>query len=106
MDLEMAKVNLHFFDFVGLVERFDLSLQLFCKIYQIRPSGKAHVVNVTRSESYLKREISQDVADLIAERSCYDIELYEYASGLFREKLRVLGLLESMTDLSHSRRIL
>ncbi len=94
-DLEMAKVNLHFFDFIGIVEYFDSSLKLFSRIYQTRLPNKISVLNTNLKETYKRKNIPQDIVNLIVERSCYDIELYEHACKLFNEKLRVAGLFQS-----------
>lgn len=91
-DLQLAKVNLHFFDFIGIVEYFDSSLKLFTSIYKTRPPDEIPVVGANIKETYKRRDIPRDVVNLIAERSGYDIELYEHARKLFKEKLRVAGL--------------
>jgi len=81
-----AKHNLcTHFSVVGLSERFEESLALM-KIRYDWKLESYHSFNITRSRPR-KRQLSQGVLDLIAEKNSFDIALYQLASELFQESV-------------------
>ena len=83
--LQTAKKNLaQYFSVIGLMDRFDETLILLKKIYGWHPF-------------YIKENVSRnrpsdppppETIDLIKNYNKFDIQLYDYARGLFEEKLR------------------
>jgi len=88
MHLEMAKANLHAFDFIGFVDRYELSIKLFNRIYSIKETEKLPWLNATTDEL----EIPEDLALVVQERGKYDIA---YAQNLFRAKLAAFEMIDS-----------
>jgi len=79
--LEDAKRNLAGFLVVGLTERFEESFALLRRAVPLyRP------VFVTRNVGQPLR-VSARAVDLIREKETYDLELYEFARGLFADQL-------------------
>lgn len=91
INLEQAKGNLHMFDFVGFVERFDESLGLFNRIFDIDSSAPAPVENAGPPGQPLPDWLT----DRIRERARFDLELYDYARRLYRGKVAALEILDS-----------
>ena len=88
-NLEQAKANLHYFDFIGIVDEFGTSLKLFNRIYGIKdvpPRLNASPGTTKIPESLLKK---------IRERCYYDIELIEYAQTLFKAKRAAFELIDA-----------
>jgi galactose-3-O-sulfotransferase len=84
--LELAKSNLaNYFTLIGLTERFDETLALAKILFGWQIRNYAHF-NVTKIRPE-KDEVPTEIRDAIAQRYCYDVRLYEYAVGLFNEKL-------------------
>lgn len=85
--LEVAKDNLsRYFSLIGLTERFDESLAL-AKLtfgWQLRLYAD---FNVTRARPKTDN-VPPEVRELIAERYQFDIQLYDYAAGLFNDRLQ------------------
>ena len=82
-DLEIAKRNLEKYDFIGITEEYDDSIELFCKIFSLPYIGWEHNTNAVTKK---KNKIPQGVQDRIRELSALDIELYEYGKKLFLQK--------------------
>jgi hypothetical protein len=83
LTLEKARKNLErHFAIVGLTERFEETLALAKLILGWRVAQYADF-NVTRGRP-AKERIPPDVQSLIAQRYRFDVELYNYASGLFQ----------------------
>lgn len=89
--LESAKLNLReHFVAVGLTERFDASLLLFAKAL-----GWKHLFYVPRNVTPnrpRRATLSPGVRGLIERYNRLDMELYEYAAGLFGQQLRRHGI--------------
>ncbi len=82
--LEAAKENLsRDFALIGITERFDESLALAKMRLGWRVRRYADF-NVTRRRPK-KEIIPAPLRELIAERNCFDVELYRFATGLFDE---------------------
>jgi hypothetical protein len=99
--LRKAKENLQYFSVVGLTERFEETLALM----KVRFGWKLQCYssfNVTRTRPK-KRDLPQSTLDLIAERNCFDIELYHCVAKSFEDAIsqnaaeisRVLSELEA-----------
>ena len=88
-DLQMAKANLHYFDFVGFVKEFEDAIELFKQVYGIHSDNPIPVLNV-HSEQI---ELSQELQNQLLERCQYDIELVDYAKRLFKAKKAAWDLL-------------
>jgi hypothetical protein len=81
-NLELAKKRLAEFDFVGIVENYDDSLNLFCYVFGFPPIQGNRVLNVSPDREK-RKEISQATMDRIAETEWADIELYKFGRELF-----------------------
>lgn len=92
VDLEQAKANLHFFEFLGFVEDYDRSLRLFNRLFGIESRSSAPAVNVGPDPA---PRLPEPVLEALRSRSRFDLELYEYADRLYRAKLAALELLDS-----------
>ena len=85
-DLEKAKEHLRAHDFVGVTERFDEAMDLFCKVFDLPYDGwKRYERVVTKAAD--KSEIPDDVREYIRERSWMDAELYELAKQIMDEQI-------------------
>ena len=91
-NLEQAKANLHYFEFLGFVEDFDRSLQLFNRMFDIESSAPAPEINASPDPP---AELPAPILEALRARSRFDLELYEYAHRLYRAKLAGLELLDS-----------
>ena len=99
--LERAKANLTHFRVVGLLEEFDASLLLLRRAFDwhLPFYVKENVTNEKPDETFLDAE----TRGLIEEANRLDLELYDYARGLFEEQCRAAG--DSFAEeLSHFRR--
>jgi hypothetical protein len=84
--LETAKRNLaQKFSLVGLTERFDETLAL-CKII-FGWNVKRYAIQRMTPGKPRQKAIPPDLRNLIAERNCYDVELYKYGTQLFEQIL-------------------
>jgi len=90
-DLEQAKANLHYFDFIGLVEEYEASLKLFNRIYGINYEGTPPQENVNPELA----EIPEILFNQIRERCNYDLELIEYAWILFKAKQAAFEMIDA-----------
>ena len=74
------------FSVVGLTDRFDETLALAKTLFgwKIENYGS---FNVTKGRPR-KDEVPSEIRDVIAERYQYDMQLYEYATSLFRTDYR------------------
>jgi len=89
-NLAQAKANLEMhFALVGLMEQYDESLVLAKRIFGWR---NVYYVrrNVTRARRP-KRDVPQDVLDIIAERNQLDIDLYQFAQQRFARVSEAYG---------------
>lgn len=91
-DLEQAKANLHYFEFLGFVEDYEGSLRLFNRLFGIESSAPAPQVNVS---PHPPLELPAPVLEALRDRGRFDLELYDYADRLYRAKLAALELLDS-----------
>lgn len=84
--LESAKKNLGQFDFFGITERFEESIDLFRRMFP-----DAHPYDVAQSAENRSQvdagEITPEIIDAIRVQTPHDVELYEYARALFQERL-------------------
>jgi hypothetical protein len=84
-DLELAKERLATFDFIGITESFNESLELLAYIFDFPPLSNYRTKNVS-SVREDRDQIPQDKLDQIAELNWLDVELYEYGLTLYQEK--------------------
>jgi len=88
--VEAAKRNLQeHFAIVGLAERFDETLHLLKKAFNwqnLRYTRQNVTVNRPRRD-----ELAPATLDAIIKANQFDIELYQYATELFEEKIRQQG---------------
>jgi len=100
--LALAKENLSkYFSLVGLTERFDETLSLAKILFGWKIPNYGHF-NVTSARPR-KEEVPAEIRDVIKDRYSYDIQLYEYATGLFdqlvnRHAERIREELHSLRD--------
>ncbi len=88
--LERAKKNLReSFVGVGLVESFDKSLLLFKKL--LNWNNIFFIKRNVTQDRPLKSDLSQKTLNLIQKQNELDIELYQYATELFREQVARQG---------------
>lgn len=84
--LESAKeVLVNDFDFVGITERMDESIQLFCDLIGLEKPDEVPVHNTTESK---RPPYPQSILDGIAERNRFDQELYQFAQEIFEEQIQ------------------
>jgi hypothetical protein len=91
MHLEKAKANLHFFDFIGFVDQYKLSINLFNKIYSVKGNDEFPWLNATQNTV----AIPDSLTLALQERCKYDIELVGYAETLFKAKLAAWEMIAS-----------
>lgn len=84
-NLELAKKRLEMFDFVGITERFNDSLDLFSYVFNFPKISHYQTLNVSPDREK-RQEISPELMARIAEVQKYDIELYQFGLGLFEKK--------------------
>jgi len=98
--LERAQANLTHFRVVGLQEEFDASLLLLRRAFDwhLPFYVKENVTNKKPDETFL----DPDTRELIEEANRFDLELYDYARGLFEEQCRAAGN-SFAEELSHFR---
>lgn len=90
-NLEQAKANLHYFEFLGFVEDFEGSLRLFNRLFDIESPSPAPKVNVNPDPAPVLPDL---VLEALQDRGRFDLELYAYADRLYRAKLAALELLD------------
>jgi hypothetical protein len=80
-DLGRAKLVLERFHFVGLTERFDLSLHMLGKICPVRLNYN-YKRKVTARDNTIKRSLEGDprLVDMTREKNRLDLELYDFAA--------------------------
>jgi len=91
LHLEMAKANLHHFDFVGFVDDFEAALALFDRVYGV--VGRTTVPRLNASPEPL--DVPAEVAERVRERCHLDRELVDYARRLYLAKLAALDMLDA-----------
>jgi hypothetical protein len=85
--VDEAKWNLaNVFEVVGLVERFDDSLRCLRAAFGWQGTGRPERKNVNSHRPRLE-EVPADALDAIRRVNRYDVELYEFAVGLFEEQM-------------------
>jgi hypothetical protein len=84
-NLELAKERLSDFDFVGIVEHFNDSLELFCHIFDFPPVHSQRNLNISPNRE-ARSEIAAQVLERIAEVEQADIELYKLGVQLFEKQ--------------------
>jgi hypothetical protein len=86
--LQMAQANLHYFDFIGFVEDFEESIELFKHVYGIE--NKAIIPELNKNPE--KVNVPEDLIDQLKHHCRYDIELIEYARRLYIAKKAALEM--------------
>jgi hypothetical protein len=87
--LEMAKANLHHFDFVGFVDDYAGALALFDRIYGV--PGQPAMQHLNASPEPM--DVPAEVADRVRERCRLDLELVEYARRIYVAKRAALDMI-------------
>lgn len=79
-DLDRAKLNLEKFSFVGLTEKFDLSLHMLQKICPVE-LNYGYKRKVTARDNSIRKALESDsrMVDMAREHNLLDIELYDFA---------------------------
>jgi hypothetical protein len=79
-DLDRAKMVLEKFNFVGLTEKFELSLHILQKICPVRLNYN-YKRKVTARDNSIKKSLESDsrIVDLTREKNKLDLALYEFA---------------------------
>lgn len=79
-DLDRAKLNLEKFSFVGLTEKFDLSLHMLQKICPVK-LNYGYKRKVTARDNSIRKALESDsrMVDMAREHNLLDIELYDFA---------------------------
>lgn len=92
---EAAKKNLRErFTFCGVVEHFDLSINLFCLTFGIMPyaSTRAYIQNINPAKKIgNKYEVDPELRSYIEDRNRMDIALHNYAKKLLFERMSAFG---------------
>ncbi len=84
-NLELAKERISNFDFVGIVEHFNDSLELFCHVFGFPPIRTERNLNISPNRE-ARSEISAKTIERIAEVEWADIELYKLGAQLFEKQ--------------------
>lgn len=79
-DLDKAKANLEKFGFVGLTEKFDLSLHMLQKICPVKLNYR-YKRKVTARDNSIRKSLEADsrMVDMAREYNRLDLELYDFA---------------------------
>lgn len=97
-----AKLNLeNNFEFIGLQEYFDLSLDMFSMTFGRYPfsDSSTFTTNLNTDKSFgSKYDLPKETRDLIEQRNSMDMELYQFAKELFFYRLRELNKYYLDTD--------
>lgn len=80
--LELAKERLEQFAFVGIQEKFQESLDIFCYQFGIRPVKTPPQLNVSPDKAPLVTP-PEKIVEKLRELNILDIELYEFGQKLF-----------------------
>lgn len=105
--LAQAKENLrNRFQFVGVQEQFDTSLQLFAMTFGIRPIpvDNFYTDNINPSKKGFQRnyreELSPELLDYLVEKNRMDLELLEFSEELIKERTNLFlnNLLDETAD--------
>jgi hypothetical protein len=94
-DLGRAKMVLEKFNFVGLTEKFDLSLHMLEKICPVK-LNYGYKRKVTARDNSIKKSLENDprIVAMTREKNLLDIELYEFAvREIFPKLLAQAGFL-------------
>ena len=83
--LEIAKMRLHEFAFFGLTERFDVSMQLLA--YTFGWETLAYISKNQAPQPNLISDLTQREMDVLREKNVLDLELYDYATKLFEQRV-------------------
>ena len=84
-NLELAKERISNFDFVGIVERFNDSLEMFCYIFGFPPIVSERNLNISPNRE-TRSEITPWIMQRLAEIEWADIELYRFGAQLFEKQ--------------------
>ena len=84
LDLDLAKRRLETFDFIGITERFDESLELLAYTFGF-PSIKEFPV-LQAAPKKKRDQVPQELLDKLAEMNQQEIELYQYGVKLFNQR--------------------
>jgi hypothetical protein len=93
VDLGLAKLVLEKFDFVGLTEKFDLSLHMLRKICPCKLNCN-YKRKVTAGDNAIKKSLENDnrIVDMTREKNRLDLELYDFAiKEIFPKFLALTG---------------
>ena len=89
--LEMAKVNLHHFDFLGFVDDYEGALGLFDRVYEVVGRTTVHRLNASPEPV----NAPDEVVARLRERCRLDEELIEYARRLYLAKRAALDMIDA-----------
>ena len=84
-NLELAKMRLSKFDFVGIVEKYEDSLSLFSYVFDFPAMQSDRVLNVSPNREK-RDEISPHTLMRVAETEWADIELYKFGREIFEKQ--------------------
>ncbi|MEX1375903.1 MAG: sulfotransferase family 2 domain-containing protein [Eubacteriales bacterium] len=82
--LAMAKANIRKFDFIGLYEYLDESLQIVSKELNLIEELLLSSINISKKDNDISVELKQRIREL----NCVEEELYNYAKGIFYKRLQ------------------
>ncbi len=85
IDLQKAKERLATFDWIGLTEHFEASMQLFCWLFGLPPIRYFHRENVAPAGGE-EKAISPETLQRIEDLNAADRDLYEFARLLFEKR--------------------
>jgi hypothetical protein len=84
-NIDLAKERLATFDYIGLVEKFDESLELLAYIFDFPPIGDYQSLNISpRRED--REAIGQSTLDRVTEMNWADVELYKFGLDLYQKQ--------------------
>jgi hypothetical protein len=88
IDLELAKKRLKNFGCIGLTERFDDSLFLMAYTFNWPVSLDYQWLNKTQEGAETHVDITDEVIEKIVDMNELDLQLYEYAKGIFEKRFQ------------------
>ncbi len=95
--ISLAKNRLSEFSFIGLTEKTNESLLLFCYTFNLKPLGNFWNLMVTPKRTSIT-SIDSDTGDLLQKCNNLDFQLYEFAHELFN--LRFSQMIDDLRNFS------
>lgn len=90
LGIDVAKERLEAFEFIGITEKFQASMDLLSYTFSLPPIREYQRLNTT-SRRIQRHELEDQVIEAILEANKDDLELYEYGLRLFEQRYVQMG---------------